>query len=101
MEINMNSITYNGKDYKVRTFHVKIPSCDNAEGIYAVTSEALIDEMRKVSGCDDDFEDGSIEQKIDEQIYHYVEEDVMDLCAEAIVEYELDIPMRIIDEITY
>jgi len=25
----------------------------------------------------------------------------MDLCAEAIVEYELDIPMRIIDEITY
>lgn len=97
----MDSVDYNGKTYKVRTFHVEVTGHDH-EAEYSIADEKLIDAMNEAVGIDDsDFEFDSREHKIDGQIYHYVESSVLDLPAKEICEKWLDIPIKLIDEITY
>lgn len=97
--MKMSKITYLGKDYKVRTFHVEVTGHDY-EAEYMIASDDLIDEMREHTGNDDcDFSFGSLEEGLDNMIYHYVDPKCLDLPAAEICEKWLDIPMKLINEI--
>lgn len=97
----MDIISYLGKNYKVRTFHVDVTGHDH-KATYMIADEGLNDAMSEARGIDDnDFELGSMEQKIDDEIYHYVEVGVLELDGEEICAKHLDIPMKLINEVTY
>jgi hypothetical protein len=81
-----DSITYDGKDYPVRVFEV-VSLDGQIEGTYMIAQECLLDAM------DDNGED------VDEEIYHYVEDEALFLSAEEICLKHLDMPFKLIEEI--
>jgi hypothetical protein len=92
-------IRYNSKDYKVRTFEVEVLS-EGYEAHYTIASESLIDDMRLTTKNEsEDFNPHSVEYAIDGEIYHYIEDKLLDLSAIEICEKHLDMPMRFIREV--
>jgi hypothetical protein len=97
----MDSIRYKNKDYRVRTFNVNLIG-EDWEGTYKIAEDELYDAIHeddKEEG--DDLIDQSEEFHIDNEIYHYVENGILDLPAEEICLEHLDIPMELIEEIKY
>ena len=94
----MEKITYNGKDYRTRTFEVTIDEHkDDWVHCYKIAEEELLDDIQANEG--DEWED--YENTVAKEIYHYVENGVLDLSAEEICAKHLDLPMTFISEETY
>ena len=91
----MDTIKYNGKKYPVRTFHVQHPT-EGWKGTYLIATEELMDDLQIES--DDDRDEAT---SIDNIIYHYVENKHIHLPAKEICEKHLDMPFKLIEEITY
>ena len=81
-----DTVTYEGKDYSVRTFHVEVIG-HNHEAKYVIAPESLMDAM------------ADKENDIDDMIYHYIQDEHFNLSAQEICEKHLDIPMKLIEEI--
>lgn len=88
----MNTITYKGKEYSVRTLTME--SEETGEVTYTIADESL----SKAMEANSPELEGRVEKAIDESIYFYVEEGVLDLSAEEICEKHLDIPFTFIEE---
>lgn len=102
-EINIDTldrILYNGVEYPVRMFVVTHDNDnDDREYTYCIASEDLISAMRNED--DIDFEEDSIEERIDDSIYYYVEPKYFLLDAEEICKKHLDMPMTLVEEILF
>ena len=88
-------LEYNGKEYPYRVFHVQHPT-EGWEGTYMISTEKLLDDLNIES---DDCRDEAT--SLDESIYHYVETSVLYLPAKEICEEHLDMPFKLIDEVTF
>jgi hypothetical protein len=90
----MESITYQGKEYPTRTFDAYLAEEDE-DGIQTITiaTNLLSDAM----DYRQEFE-GSIEQKIDNTIYFYVDVEAFELDAETICLEHLDEPFILVNE---
>lgn len=86
-------VTYNGKQYKTRLFMVDNPEFGEQQTI-RISTDSLSEAMGgKVH-------DEGIEQDIDDTIYFYVGDEVIDLDPREICESHLDVPMKFIEEIS-
>jgi hypothetical protein len=86
----MNKITYKGIDYPTRTFNVVI---EGDKRQYTIATESLSDAMG-----DDKEVFGSEANEIDNEIYFYVEDEVLELDANEICNDHLDEPMEFVSE---
>jgi hypothetical protein len=87
------SIQFKGVDYPTRTFTVISDEFDGSN-TYTIATESLFNAL------DDKYEmDGTEEKNIDEQIYFYVEDEVINLTAHEICSNHLDITMTCVEEI--
>ena len=84
----MDKITYKGEEYPVRTLVVEY---DNKQMGITLGVESLAKAM------DYDF-DRPGNQVVDNEIYFYVEDEILELPAEEICKNHLDIPMSFISE---
>lgn len=80
----MNKIEFKGKEYLTRTFLVSSPEFDG-EREYTISTESLYEALG-----DNKEVCGSEESEIDNEIYFYVEDDVINLTAEEICKNHLD-----------
>ena len=87
----MDFITYNGKEYPTRTFKVLF---EGEEHTYTIGTESLNEVIR-----DKYEEDGSEEQAIDNEIYFYVEDEVIELDGGELCLNYLDEPMSFLEEL--
>ena len=93
--IHINNITYRDKEYPVRIFNVEVTG-HGYEASYMVAQEKLYEAIEI------DLEDERDEAtRIDDTIYHYVEDDVFWLPGPEICEKYLDIPMKFLGEVEY
>lgn len=92
-------ITYKGKEYPV--VHVNVTIDEHDDGwihTYPIAPESLLDTMIENSvDYDEEGFDGE-EADIDNQIYHYVEDQYWDLPLEVICKEHLDLPMTIVPD---
>jgi hypothetical protein len=88
----MNKITYKGIDYPTRTFNVVIGYDDEPRQIIIATES-----LDEAIGTDHE-EVGSEAESVDDQIYFYVTDEVLELDAELICYKHLDEPMKFISE---
>jgi hypothetical protein len=86
----MNTITFNGKEYPTRTFKVMF---EGSKHTYKIATDSLYDALG-----DDKEIHGSEANEIDNEIYFYVEDDVINLDAVEICQDCLDEPMEFISE---
>jgi len=86
----MNTITYKGKEYPTRTFTVLF---EEEEHTYTVS----VDSLFTAFGDEWDIM-GSEAQKVDNEIYFYVPDDVIDLSAFEICDKHLDEQMVLIKD---
>lgn len=86
-------VTYKNKEYKTRLFLVDSPEFGEQQTIRIST-----DSLEVAMG--DKVHDEGIEQDIDDTIYFYVADEVIDLDPTEICENHLDIPMKFIEEIS-
>lgn len=86
-------VTYKNKEYKTRLFMV-----DNPEFGEQQTIRISTDSLNEVMG--DKVHNEGIEQDIDNTIYFYVADKVIDLDPTEICKSHLDIPMKFIEEIS-
>ena len=93
----MSEIIYKGKEYPYREFLV-IDVETNSQVSYKIASESLIKDMRKYTGIEK-FKQGSVEEKIDQGIYYYLEDSKMEESGEYICKNHLDKPMTFIKEL--
>lgn len=84
----MELINYMGKSYPTRTFNVMV---EGNQRQYKIATDSLYEALNK-----DVF--GAEENKIDNQIYYYVEEGVIEMDAELICKDFLDVEMKFISE---
>ena len=84
----MELINYMGKLYPTRTFNVVV---EGNQRQYKIATDSLYEALNK-----DVF--GAEENKIDNQIYYYVEEGVIEMDAELICKDFLDVEMKFISE---
>ena len=94
----LDEIVYDDFRYPVRTFEV---THDGSTHTYMVAPEKLSDAMIAKEGEDATVTDGSEAQLVDENIYHYVEYSVFYEDAKFVCRECLDIPMTLIQEITF
>jgi hypothetical protein len=90
-------IEYKGIRYRTRIFNVDLIGQD-WEGTYKIAEDELYDAIHESVGEWEDLIDQSEEFFIDNEIYHYVENGILDLPAEEICLKHLDIPMKLIQE---
>lgn len=89
----MDTITYKGKDYPIRTFEVQHEHSGDKTTIYTIGVDSLWDALN---------EDGEVPESgehVDDQIYHYIPDEELNLDAEFICSELLDIPMEFINEL--
>jgi hypothetical protein len=89
----MSVIIFKGNEYPTRTFVVISPEFKD-ERQYTISTERLynsLGEKRETWGSE--------ENDIDNKIYYYVEDEVINLEASEICKNHLDIPMELIEEI--
>jgi hypothetical protein len=98
--VEVDAIEYDVKFYPTRTFEVTHDE-DGSTHTYMVAPEKLSDAMIAKEGEDATVTHGSEAQLVDENIYHYVEDSVFYEDAKFVCEECLDIPMTLIQEITY
>lgn len=84
-------IKFNGKEYPSRTFEV---ICEGEERQYTISTESLSEAMG-----DDKEKHGTEANNIDNEIYFYVEDEVINLPAEEICKNHLDVEMVLFKEI--
>jgi len=89
----MESIEYKGKKYPTRLFIVDNPEFGEHQTIRIATDSLDI-------AMGNHLKHGEEETKVDDQIYFYVEDEVIELSAEEICENHLDVPMKFIEEIS-
>lgn len=89
----MDKVIYKQKKYPVRTF--TITSEETGEVTYTIAEDALFEAISK---NDKHESDGSVENKIDNEIYFYVEDGKLELPAEEICKDCLDIEFKFISE---
>lgn len=82
----MNTISFQGKEYPVRTF--TMTSKDTGEVTYTIADETLSEANQETP----------VNCTVDESIYFYVEKGVLDLSAEEICKNHLDIEFEFISE---
>lgn len=101
MNSKYDTITYKGKDYPVRLFkvHHNEMSLPTDTTIYTIAPESLLDAMRGEDEYIDWREDQGLEESIDNQVYHYIDDEVFFNSAEDICANHLDIPMVLEEEI--
>lgn len=87
----METIVYKGKEYPTRTFDVETE--DGAEMTITIATEELSEAIEHSIDIVD-----SIEETIDNQIYFYIQSDLIDLEAEEICQHQLDEEMTFINE---
>ena len=87
----MNKITFKGKEYPIRTFIVLF---EDEKHEYTIATESLSDAMG-----DDKEEFGTEANEIDNEIYFYVEDEVIELGADEICNDHLDESMEFVKEI--
>ena len=83
----MNTITFKGKEYLTRTFNVVSEGIDTQ---ITISIQSLSDALMNGK-----VEDG---EAIDDEIYFYVEDEVINLSGEEICKDHLDIEMEFISE---
>ena len=83
----MKTISFKGKEYPKRTFNV---ICEGIDCQYTISVESLSEAL---ANCN--VEDG---EAIDDEIYFYVEDKVINLSGEEICKNYLDIEMELISE---
>jgi len=88
----MNTITFQGQEYPTRTFNVII---EGDEREITIATDSLFDAL---SAEDKIFDCGTTERDIDNDIYFYVEDEVIGLDAAEICQDYLDEPMQFISE---
>lgn len=89
----MDSITYKGKEYPVRTFTTEF---EGDVSTHMIATESLSTAI----GIDENY-DGNLdeeEEEIDQSIYYYVEDGVIEMDAEVICKDHLDVEMKFISE---
>jgi hypothetical protein len=84
-------IKFKGKEYPTRTFVVEF---DEMQHTYTIATESLSEAMG-----DNKEKHGTRANEIDNQIYFYVEDEVIELGADEICNDHLDIPMEFVKEI--
>ena len=89
----MKVINFKGKEYPTRTFKVMSDEFDG-ESIYTIATESLDEALGDTKEHWD-----TEENNIDNTIYFYVEDEVIDLGADEICKNYLDIEMEFIEEI--
>jgi hypothetical protein len=87
----MNTIKFKGIEYPTRTF---IVICEDEKREYTIATESLSDAMG-----DDKEEYGTEANDIDNEIYFYVEDEVIELGADEICNDHLDVSMEFVKEI--
>jgi hypothetical protein len=93
MARNMDCFNFKGKDYPVRTFTVTSPEFGE-EQTYMIGTDSLFEAFG------DEYEkEGTEAHNIDNEIYFYVEDEVIGLDAEIICKEHLDIEMKFVEEI--
>lgn len=86
----MNTITFQGKEYPTRTFNVMF---EGEKHTYTIATDSLYDALG-----DDKEKYGTEANEIDNEIYFYVEDEVIGLDATEICQDYLDEPMEFISE---
>jgi hypothetical protein len=87
----MNKIKFKGKEYPTRTF---IVICEDEKCEYTIATESLSDAMG-----DNKEKHGTKANDIDNEIYFYVEDEVIELGADEICNDHLDVSMEFVKEI--
>jgi len=89
----MDTINYKGKEYPTRTFNV---ICEGDERTYTIATDSLAEAI----GINDEYDGtlGDEEENIDQSIYFYVEDEVINLDAEEICKDHLDVEMEFVSE---
>jgi len=86
----MNTITFQGKEYPTRTFKVMF---EGDEHTYTIATDSLYEALG-----DGKEKYGTEANEIDNEIYFYVEDEVIELDAAEICQDCLDEPMQCISE---
>ena len=87
----MNKITFKGKEYPTRTFIVLF---EDEKRKYTIATESLSKAMS------DEYEEfGTEANKIDNEIYFYVEDEIIELGGDEICNDHLDVSMEFVKEI--
>jgi hypothetical protein len=89
----MQNILFKGVEYPTRTFVVESPEF-NDKRTYTISTESLSEALGDAKE-----EWDTPENDIDNTIYYYVEDEVIELTAEEICQNHLDIEMKFIEEI--
>lgn len=92
--IEVDYIEYNGVKYPTRTFVVESPEI-GGERTYTIATESLSEALGDAKE-----EWDTEENDIDNQIYFYVEDEVIGMSAEDICKNHLDVPMTLVKEVT-
>lgn len=88
----MNKVTFRSKEYPVRTFEVII---DGEEETIVIATESLSEAMLNDDGDTYDNEG----YNLDNEIYFYVSDEIINLDASKICEEHLDEPMEFVKEV--
>lgn len=86
----MNKIKFKGKEYPTRTF---VTSFEGRQATYTIATESLAEAL----GVGDDLTGRA--EDIDQSIYFYVEDEVIELGADEICNDHLDVSMEFVKEI--